>query len=1147
MKCPRCGFENREVARFCLECGGELQIECPLCGKALPSRAKFCDECGADLTKSPEIPLPTLSKTAGPLAETEAKEAARAVPAGEGERKFVTALFSDISGYTVMSERLDPEELKEVTSLIFGRISAIIRRYDGFIEKYIGDAVVAIFGAHRAHEDDPVRAIRAAREIHELVEAISPRYEKKIGQPLSMHTGINTGIAVTGEIDFQTGKHGIVGDTINLAARLSSLGRAGEILVGADTYSQSEGFFRFEEREPAQIKGMAKPVSFYRVLSPLDEPRKTHGLHGRQAELVGRKLELAQLKEAALELQEKKGSIFFICGPAGTGKSRLVEEFKVALNLKEVQWREGHAYPYAQNIPYFPFVNLLSRVFQIEETDSPGRIREKLERGAKSLVGEKESVIPLLGSLYNLEYRELRGIDPEFWKNQLRRAIQSILSAMALQQPTIICLEDLHWADPSSLELLRLIMLEAQFPILFLCVYRPAISLLTAQQLSRTGKTLHEIQLQDLSPSETQDMLESLLRTRAVPSVLRNIIEEKVEGNPLYLEEVINSLIDSGTLVKENGRWALARPIADSAISRTIHGVISARLDSLERRAKRILQEAAVIGRSFSYEILKRITDHEQDLQSCLDDLVRLDLLRVKPLLQDREYDFKHALIQEVVYNGLLRRELQEIHERIGLAIEDLFRSRLAEFSETLAFHYRRGKSPEKAVYYLMQSGKKSLKRYAVEESHRYYKEAYDMLIPELSGGGRERRLLLELLNTWSPVFYFRGSFKELETLLKRHLDLAQSSEDKEERGMFYVWLGMSLWGRARFMESYRYLHGALKLGEQSGSKRVMGYVGAWLPWPCVELGFFGEALVHAERAREMSDHFEADYYPYYQSLDSTAFVHYAIGEPLKICELGEALLKYGQEKSSIRAITWGHYVKGWSYMAAGDFSSSIRSCERAIQSSPDPFYTQFPKLSLGMGYVSNQEYDKAKEPLQAVLKHAQDFGCEVLGTASQVFLGVIAIQAGRFAQGMDMLEEGRRLLSENQGRYRLAVIEFVLGEIFLNIAGRKKVPVGLPVLIKNFRFIIKEVPFASRKAEQHYYKAIEIARAIGVKGIQGQAYLGLGRLYSFKRKKHLAEECLSSAIRIFEECQARAFLDQSRETLAALRGTRSGRRATPD
>ncbi|MGD9041209.1 MAG: adenylate/guanylate cyclase domain-containing protein, partial [Desulfobacteraceae bacterium] len=453
MKCPKCQFENEEGSKFCLECGEGLELKCPQCEKRLPLSAKFCNECGQRLE-------------AVVAAEREELEA-------EGERKYVTVLFSDLSGYTPLSEKLDPEELKEIMSRIFGEIAQVVTKYEGFIEKFVGDAVLALFGVPKAHEDDPIRAIKVAREIHELVDALSSEVEKRIAQPISMHTGINTGLVVTGKVDLEKGTHGVSGDTINLASRLSSLAKEDEILIGPDTYRQAEGHFTFESLEPTRLKGKAEPIQVYKVLSAKERPVTVRRLSGLRAELIGRKAEITQLGEAIENLRKGTGKVFSICGDAGTGKSRLVEEFKNTLDLEEIKWLEGHAYAYSQNIPYFPLIDLLNRIFQIEEGDSTEIVREKVESGIENLVGKKEDVAPYVGGLFSLSYPEIKDVSPEFWRSRLQEAIQTILSALARRAPTVFFLEDLHWADPSFAEFLRNALFEIRQPALVLCVYRP--------------------------------------------------------------------------------------------------------------------------------------------------------------------------------------------------------------------------------------------------------------------------------------------------------------------------------------------------------------------------------------------------------------------------------------------------------------------------------------------------------------------------------------------------------------------------------------------------------------------------------------------------------------------------------------------------
>ena len=558
MQCPHCQFENRKEAKFCKKCGKKLVLLCPSCGQPYQAEDQFCDECGHSLTPSKGGSATVSAKAGMPFAPSTDNPAGDLVPITD-ERKYVTVLFSDLTGYTAMSEKLDPEDVKVITSLVFGKVSDIVASYDGFIEKYAGDAIMAIFGVPRAHEDDPVRAINAAREIHQAVDAVGPEVENRIGQSLSMHTGINTGLVVTGEVNMQRGTHGVAGDTINLASRLSDMAKPDEILIDGNTFHQVEGQFACEYRETTTVKGRSDPVQVYKVLSQKDKPVTIRRLSGLRADLVGRKAEMAELSESVESLRQGKGRIFSVCGPAGTGKSRLIEELKAGLDLEQVQWIEGHAYAYSQNIAYFPLIDLLNRVFGIEEKDPPGKVREKVAAGVESLLGHREDVIPYVGGLYSLSYPQAEKISPELWKSRLQTAVLAVLSALAQKAPTVFFIEDLHWADPSFVDLLRHACFEIRQPAIVLCAYRPGFNLFTGHQLNSIGKYYHEIQLQDLSLSEARDMLASLLKTESIPQDLKRWVQSKAEGNPFYLEELVNSLIDSETLIRDNGGWKTYR------------------------------------------------------------------------------------------------------------------------------------------------------------------------------------------------------------------------------------------------------------------------------------------------------------------------------------------------------------------------------------------------------------------------------------------------------------------------------------------------------------------------------------------------------------------------------------------------------------
>jgi class 3 adenylate cyclase len=713
-------------------------------------------------------------------------------------RRYVTVLFTDLSGYTGLCERLDPEDVTEIMGRVIGEIRGVARKYAGSIEKFVGDAALVVFGVPEAHEDDQVRAIKAALEIHGRVRALSARVEAQGGGPISMHSGINSGLVVTHGPESINEGMGVTGDTINLASRLSDIARPGEILVGPHTFRMAEGFFRFEALEPARVGGRAEPVRPYRVLSALEEPRKTRRLSGLRAEMVGRQPEMAALADALARLRSGEPAVIAVVGDAGTGKSRLVEEFKASLDLASVQWHEGHAYAYSQNIHYSPLVHLLGRSLGIDEEDSPEAVRAKLDAAVRSITDRADDIVPYLGGLFSLAYPEAEAIDPEVWKARLHDAVLALLSALGRRAPTVVCIEDLHWADPSSLELLRRCMSGLEFPALFLFTYRPTVELLHAGQSRGVGQKLQTIRLRDLSPAETRRMVGSLLGDGQVSEALGEFVQSRGEGNPFYIEEVVNSLIETESVVPDEGGWRLARSSGLSQTPPTIQELITARLDRLDPDAKLVVQEASVIGRTFLEPVLRAITASSVPLERSLDTLERLDLIRTKSRTPCREYVFKHALIQDAVYGGLLHRQRRELHDRVGAAVESFSQDRAADFVETLAFHYKQGLSEAKAVEYLVASGDRALKRFALEESHRYYKEAFELISASGARTEEDKNRLFDLLVAWALVYYYRAQFKEMTTLLGAHRTFAETLQDASRKGMFFAWLGFSCFWQGR-------------------------------------------------------------------------------------------------------------------------------------------------------------------------------------------------------------------------------------------------------------------------------------------------------------------------------------------------------------
>ena len=624
-----------------------------------------------------------------------------------------------------------------------------------------------------------------------------------------------------------------------------------------------------------------------------------------------------------------------------------------------------------------------------------------------------------------------------------------------------------------------------------------------------------------------------MMANAAKDPLWRAKVKSEINRNP-HLEEVINALIDSKTLTRHNGAWRLDRPISEVDMPSTIHGIIAARLDHLESESKRVLQEASVIGRAFLYDILKSCTNSKEHLDRHLTGLERIDLIHARSLQPDLEYVFKSALTQEVVYNGLLKKERQTIHERIALVMEELFQDRLSEFYEALAFHFKQGRSIHKAVEYLAKAGEKSLARYAVEESHQYFREAFELLtnIPERTTD--EDVLLIGLLNKWSLVFYYRGDFKEQLDLLLAHRGLADSLNDKEKTGMFYAWLGFVLSYRENLNESYEYLLKAIELGERIGNQQIIGYACAWLTWTCLWLGRLDEGIQFGERSQEIVKIYPSDHYLYFKSLGGMAYTYSLKGDIKKALEMGNQLLDYGKKHSNIRSMTLGHYVKGFAYLFGWDFESAISCGEEAIGISADPFYTQLATILLGVALILSERFQEAEDALQKSVSYSQTCGCEIIGTPASGMLGLISITKGKMSEGLNRLESALKVFYETNNKLFIIQYERTLAMVYYQVVAKTS-PISFSRMAKNVGFILKNVPSAGKKAEEHFNKAIEAAKEIGAMTLVGIALHELALLHIAIKKNDKARICLTEAIEVLEQCGSEGGLKVAKEAMASL------------
>lgn len=687
-------------------------MQCPECMAVNRAKANFCDNCGYSLhpSKKEEI-LPTSDITL------------------DGERKHVTVLFSDLTGYTEMSEKLDPEEVKTITTLLFDEITKVIARYDGQVSKYIGDAVMAVFGAKQAREDDPVRAIKAASEIHKLVESYSSTYESNIVHNLSMHSGINSGLVVTGETKLEKGFHGFVGDTINLASRLSNLANVNEILVGPKTFSQAKGQFDFEPLKATKIKGKEKPVPIYRLVAVKTHPEEMKGIETR---LIGRDNELRYLQETFRKtMEDRKTSIITVVGEAGIGKSRLLYEFAKWLDSVpgECFVFRGRGTPENRKSTNGLWKNLFSHQFGIEVRDGPDEVIAKFRRNLGEILEDGKA--DLMGHFVGFDFSSSLAV-----KNLLGSQAFEAMAIASLSNyvrsftrgETVLLLDDIHFADAGSLDTLEQIIKSLPAaPLMIVCTARPILY----EYRSEWGQNLNGhgvLQLKSFSNQDSEVFVKEIFKLGSpIPERLINLIVDRAEGNPFYIEELVKMLVEEGVITGNSEQWDISLDdLIKLKIPTSLNGILQARLDALPEMQKRFLQRASVMGRLFWDQGALCLMTEEEDrlsqpeLDTILEDSVdrQLILKREKSQIENsREFLFKHALLRDVAYETLLLKRRRIYHSQAAEWLIEKAGQRLDEYLHIIGGHYELAGEKLKAVHYLERAGKSFHKINAYQES----------------------------------------------------------------------------------------------------------------------------------------------------------------------------------------------------------------------------------------------------------------------------------------------------------------------------------------------------------------------------------------------------------------------------------------------
>jgi class 3 adenylate cyclase len=673
-------------------------VTCPSCSEENPERFKLCGFCGTPLQA--------------------------ALPPQE-QRKTVTIVFSDLKGSTSLGETLDSEALREVMTRYFDAMKAELIRHGGTIEKFIGDAIMAVFGLPVVHEDDALRAVRAAEGMRRALTELNDSLERSAGVRLTNRTGVNTGEVVTG--DAATAQRLVTGDAVNTAARLEQAAPANEVLLGELTWQLVRDAVEVEPVEPLELKGKAERVPAYRLV-------RVHGQDGRarrqDAPLVGREHELTAIGDAfRVTIASGRSRLVTVVADAGVGKSRLVREFTTSIS-HEAEVVRGRCLPYGDGITFWPLIEIVRGSAGVTDDDTPQQARAKL----LALVGERDVAARLASVM---------GLAPtQFPLSEIDWASRRLLELMSARRPVVAIVDDIHWAEDAFLGLLEHVLDTAEAPVLLLATARPDLLEARPDWGEREGST--RLELAPLSVDDAGRIVEALLGTADLPAEVRHRIATASEGNPLYVEQLLSMLVESGALRRSGSGWVRAPGGEDLAIPPTISALLTARLDRLSREERAVVEPASVVGLHFPQAAIVSMTAEPitSAVPQHLGSLVRKQLVRTdaSPEEPESDYRFAHLLIRDAAYATLLKRNRADLHERFVAWADQVNaeRDRELEFEEILGWHL------EQAYLYRTELGPVD------EEGRRVGAEA----ARRLSNAGRRA--------------YARGDLHAAATLLRR-------------------------------------------------------------------------------------------------------------------------------------------------------------------------------------------------------------------------------------------------------------------------------------------------------------------------------------------------------------------------------------------
>lgn len=1034
-----------------------------------------------------------------------------------GERKLVTVMFADISGFTALAETMDPEAVRDLVNNCFDHLVPIIEKYEGTVEKFIGDEIMTIFGAPVAHENDPERALRTALDMMEGMKKFNADHNLDMG----IHIGINTGLVIAGGIGSEgQQQYGVMGDTVNLASRLEDLSERGEILVGLDTYRLTAPLFKFEPLAPVRVKGKAEPVPVYRLQGARAISEPVRGLAGLTSPLVGRLAE-SQSLQAALQLQTS-GGVVTLVGEAGIGKSRLVVEARKSAATTSLRWVEGRCLSYGGSIAYLLWLDVLRGLLNVTLEDTLPTVQGALRQQVLTLCPDQlDTVYPYLGRLMGLSLEAeaeviVRNLDGRSLKAGTFRAVEILLECTAQQQPLVVVCEDLHWADPTSIELLEyLLPLTNRVSLLFICVFRPerehACWRIKESIAPRYRHT--DLELSTLSSAESMLLMSNLLHVQDLHPELCTRILSHAEGNPFYVEEIIRSLINSGAIVRDDapgtsvttaGHWHATGNVTAIVIPDTLQGVLMSRIDRLQEESKRILQLAAVIGRIFLYRILAAIAQAEYEVDKHLVILQQKEMIRERERIPELEYIFKHELTREAAYHSLLKQQRQVFHRRVAETLEQLFSTRLEEQVDLLAYHWERAEDPQKAISYLLQAGQKAVRMSANQEAIAHYNRGLELLQILPDSPQRVHQEFVLQLALSAPYIATKGwGAPEVGRACRRARELSRQMNQLPQLPSLLNLLYQFYLIRAEHET-------ALELAKEILAVAQGGQDPLQIAFP---LGAFGTSSFYIgdfTSARTCQEKLIASYAP--ETHRSLAFVYgqdlgvlhmgylsrtmWFLGYPDRAVELNRKAIALAQELDHPFSLALAFAMANWTHTKRREVTATKERVEAAMRIATPRGFVFFESMGLcfqGWARIQEGAIEEGMEQIRQGMACLQATGTEFHRPHFLSWLAEGHAKTGQVEEGLARLAEALDLIEKTDEHYYEAEIHRIKGDLLVTHGNESA-------------------------AESEYEQAIQVARRQSAKSLELRATISLSRLLQAQDKQEQARHLLTEIYGWFTE-----------------------------